>query len=77
MGFFCHCVLVTVFFFFFTDDNMHHVQGSVIEWLRPGSLIPALSLISHASSGKQLTFSLPQFIYSLNGMVWHGVFSRV
>ena len=36
-----------------------------------------LSLISHASSGKQLTLSLPQFLYSLNGMVWHGMLSCV
>ena len=56
---------------------MHNVRGSVAEWLRPASLIPALSLISHASSGKQPTFSLPQFLYSLNGMVWNGMLSRV
>ena len=36
-----------------------------------------LSLIRHASSGKQLNLSLPQFLYSLNGMVWHGMLSRV
>ena len=36
-----------------------------------------LSLISHASSGKQLILSLPQFLYSLNGMVWNGMLSRV
>ena len=56
---------------------MHNVLVSVVEWLRPGSLIPALSLISHASSGKQLTFSLPQFLYSLNGVAWHGMLSHV